>query len=66
MTEIGYNLDFATFWITFYSRHGQDRSVSVKVRIQFNYSLAFGGSLVGGGSCIKQTMHGCLCICGPK
>ena len=33
--------------------HGQDRSVSVKVRIQFHYSLTFGGQLSRRGKLYK-------------
>ena len=41
MTEIGIRLcNFLDHFLLFES-HGQDRSVSVKVRIQFHYSLTF-------------------------
>ena len=36
--------------------------MSVKVRIQFNYSLAFGSSSVEGGSCKKQCTVACAFV----
>ena len=54
MTEIGIRL--CNFLDHFVFTHGQDRSVSVKVRIQFHYSLTFfwgGGQLSRRGQLYK-------------
>ena len=66
MSEIGIRLcNFQLNWITFYSRSRPKREREGKNTIPLFIDF-WGGSSVGGGSCIKQTMHGCLCICGPK